>query len=65
MNGHTAEFDAALASLVSEHAPHGFAGFMRSAKDGCQVYVAATALRDALRECVLPPAVGHVTGGES
>jgi hypothetical protein len=44
-----AELDAALAALVSEHASHGFAGFMRSAQDGCQVYVAATALQEALR----------------
>lgn len=50
------DFGATLASLVSEHAGHGFAGFMRGALDGCQVYVAAAALQDALRECDLPPA---------
>lgn len=47
------DIETALAALVSEHAPHGFDGFMRSAKDGCQVYVAAAALQDALRECVM------------
>ena len=61
-----AEFDAALAALVTEHAPHGFAGFMRGAKDGCQVYVAANALQDALRECATPAraAAVPVTGEE-
>lgn len=60
----SADYDRALealiGTLVSEHAPHGFDGFMRSAKDGCQVYVAATALQNALRECTVePPACDH------
>lgn len=49
------EIDAPLRALIAEHAPHGFAGFMRGPGDGCPVYVAAVALSDALRH---PPEGG-------
>ena len=41
----------ALARLIDQHAPHGFAGVMRAPEDGCPVYVAAVALFDALGTC--------------
>lgn len=46
---------AAVARLIDQHAPHGFAGVMRAPDDGCPVYVAAAALFDALGTCALPP----------
>lgn len=44
----TTDLNGTISALISEHAPHGFAGFMRGADQGCAVYVAAVALQNAL-----------------
>lgn len=38
----------AIAHLIDQHAPHGYAGVMRAPGDGCPIYVAAVVLFDAL-----------------
>jgi hypothetical protein len=51
---------AAMTRLIDQHAPHGFAGVMRTPDDGCPVYVAAVALFDAIDgdECAFAPTSG-------